>query len=126
MAAVRGCVGTQFRAQGRLPGVGLDCVGVVLVAAAAAGCRADAPAYALGGEHGGVIEAGLMAAGWTQVAVARPGDVLVMAPVSGRRHLGVVTPSGMVHAHAGLGRVVEGPIDPAWVVLGTWRLAGGG
>ena len=34
VAAVRACVGTRFRAQGRCPGIALDCVGVALVAAA--------------------------------------------------------------------------------------------
>ena len=51
-----------------------------------------------------------------------PGDILVIAPAPGRRHLAVVVPGGVVHAHAGLGRVVEGPLDPAWVVIGAWRL----
>jgi hypothetical protein len=52
------------------------------------------------------------------------GDLLVIAPAPRRRHLAVVTPAGIVHAHAGLARVVEGPIDPAWSIIGAWRLPG--
>jgi hypothetical protein len=37
VAAVRACIGTRFRSQGRVPGLALDCVGVALVAAQAAG-----------------------------------------------------------------------------------------
>ena len=125
VAAVRACVGTRFRAQGRVPGLGLDCVGVVLVAAAASGMgRVVAPAYALGGDHADRIETFLAAAGCTAVPQPMDGDILVVVPAPGQRHLAVVTPGGVVHAHAGIGRVVEGPIDGEWTIIGAWRLAG--
>ncbi|GEM_PF-1878210 len=41
------------------------------------------------------------------------GDLIVVAPAPGRRHLAVVTDAGLVHAHAGLARVVEAPADPS-------------
>jgi len=122
VAAARGCVGTCFRPQGRTPGVALDCIGVVLVAARAAGIAFVVPSYRLGGDSEAGLDAGLALQGCASVAVAEPGDILVIAPALGRRHLGVVVPGGVVHAHAGLGRVVEGPLDPAWVVVGAWRL----
>ncbi len=125
VAAVRACVGTRFRAQGRTPGLALDCVGVVLVAARAAGLRAIVPAaYALGGDHVDRVEAELAAAGCHPIQMPLPGDVLVAAPAIGQRHLGIVTPAGVVHAHAGIGCVVEGPIDPQWTLIGAWRLPG--
>jgi cell wall-associated NlpC family hydrolase len=125
VAAARSCVGTRFRPQGRVPGLGLDCVGVVLVAAAAAGVGlAMVPAYALAGDNVALLDDGLAAAGCLPVAVPLSGDILILAPAAARRHLGVVTPGGMVHAHAGLGRVVEGPIDPDWSIIGAWRLPG--
>lgn len=127
VTAVRECVGTRFRPQGRLSGVGLDCVGVVLVAARAAGCRSVAlPGYALGGEHDALIEPALRAAGGAAITMPRVGDVLVLAPSPGQRHLAVVTPAGVVHAHAGPGRVVEGPVDAGWAMIGAWRLTGRG
>jgi murein DD-endopeptidase / murein LD-carboxypeptidase len=125
VAAARTCVGTRFRPQGRTPGLALDCVGVVAVAAAAAGVRIALPAYALSGEQGGVLLAGLAAHGCSPVTPAAPGDMLVLAPSPRHRHLGIVTAAGLVHAHAGLGRVVEGPIDAAWAIVGAWRFPKG-
>ena len=125
VAAVRACIGTRFRAQGRTPGLALDCVGVVLVAAAAAGMgRIVPPVYALRGDHEGDIETMLAVAGCRAIDPALPGDVLVIAPAARQRHLAIVTPAGVVHAHAGVGKVVEGPIDNEWTIIGAWRLAG--
>ncbi|KAB7649028.1 peptidoglycan endopeptidase [Polymorphobacter fuscus] len=123
VAAARACVGTRFRPQGRVAGRGLDCVGVVLIAAAAAGIAVTAPAYRLGGDLPDV--AALLARhGCCPVKPSLPGDVMLFAPASRQRHFGIVTPAGMVQAHAGIGRVVEGPMDPAWTVIGAWRLPG--
>jgi cell wall-associated NlpC family hydrolase len=126
VAAARGCVGTRFRAQGRMPGLGLDCVGVVLVAAAAAGVTGVIPpAYSLGGDHEAGAVRLLAASGCTEVVVPLPGDILVLAPAARRRHLAVMTPAGFVHADAGLGRVVEAPLAAGWAIVGAWRLPGG-
>lgn len=125
VAAARACVGTPFRPQGRMAGLGLDCIGVALLAARGARVRlGSVPAYALGGDHEGQAEAALAMLGCRRVRSARPGDMLLAAPQPGQRHLLVVTDRGGVHAHAGLGRVVEGPVDPRWTILGTWRLPG--
>ena len=124
VAAARACVGTRFRAQGRAPGLGLDCVGVVLAAAAAVGVvPARLPAYRLGSDYPNV-EAILTTHGCVRIETAVPGDVLVFAPTGRQRHFGIVTPVGLVHAHAGLDRVVEGPIDTEWTIVGRWRLPG--
>ena len=124
VAAARACVGTRFRPQGRTPGLGLDCVGVVLIAAAAAGLGPFlVPAYAIGGRDEADVDAHLLAASCTEIPDAQPGDIIALRYPGGRRHLAVVTPGGAVHAHAGLGRVVEGPLDPAWPIGGAWRLA---
>ena len=100
VAAARACVGTRFRPQGRVPGLGLDCIGVAVAAAR-------------GGDHDGAVEPVLIAMGCRRVARARPGDVILYAPAPGQRHLAVLAGPDLVHAHAGLGRVVEGPADPA-------------
>lgn len=124
VAAARRCVGTRFRPQGRTPGLGLDCVGVLLVAATAAGVSVAAvPVYRLGGNTPDV-GAVLAAHGAVPVEIAAAGDILVFAPVAGQIHFAIVTPTGIVHAHAGLDRVVEGPIDATWSVVGAWRLPG--
>ncbi|WP_416909314.1 MAG: peptidoglycan endopeptidase [Polymorphobacter sp.] len=127
VAAARACVGTPFRPQGRVPGLGLDCVGVALAAARAAGGAArdwPLPPYRLGGDHDASMLATLQAIGCTPVDRGEPGDLLVLAPRPRLRHLGILTGSGLVHAHAGLGRVVEGPISADWQQVGHWRLPG--
>ena len=124
IAAARACLGTRFRPQGRVPGLALDCVGVALVAAAAAGVVIVMPPYRLGGDREADFDHVLRDAGcaWLRPGEARSGDLLVVAPSPGRRHVAVVTDRGVVHAHAGLGRVVEGPLDPAWIPIAAWRL----
>ncbi len=124
VAAARMCIGTAFRPQGRVAGLGLDCVGLVLVAAAAVGVRPVVPAYRLGGDHVALAEALLVAAGCRAVPTAHAGDIALLAPQARLRHLGIRVAGGLVHAHAGVARVIEGPVDPAWQWLGAWRLPG--
>ncbi len=125
VAAVRACLGTRFRPQGRTPGLALDCIGVALVAAGAAGLGDLAvPRYALGGDHEAEIEPLLARFGCTAVAVAQPADLILAAPSRRQRHLAVATPAGIVHAHAGIGCVVEAPVPAEWRVLGAWQLPG--
>lgn len=124
VAAARSCIGTRFRAQGRVPGLGLDCVGVVLVAAAAAGITpVSLPPYRLGGLTPDVDMLFAASGAWL-IATGLPGDVLAIVPAAGQQHFGIVTSLGLVHAHAGLGRIVEGPIDPEWSLARAWRLPG--
>jgi hypothetical protein len=125
VAAARAGVGTRFRAQGRRIGLGLDCVGVALLAAAGAGVRlAPVPAYALGGLQDDLLAATLLALGCRRVRRAKPGDLVEYALAPGHRHLAVISDRGIIHAHAGLGRVVEGPVPDDWPVVAHWALPG--
>lgn len=126
--AVRRCVGTPFRPQGRLPGVGLDCIGVAQVAAHAAGINVRAPAdYALSGDPDDRIERFMAALGLEVVtpACAAPGDLVLLKTGETQKHLAVLTPDGFVHAHLGLRRVVETPAPSPWPVVAAWRLKTG-
>lgn len=112
-------IGTRFRLHGRDPATGLDCVGLVACAAGAA-----APTgYALRGGDPARVAQALHAAGFAPAAAGtRPGDVLLMRPGPGQLHLGIRSRHGLIHADAGLGRVVERPGEPDWEIIGTWRL----
>lgn len=117
-------VGARFRAQGCDPATGLDCVGLVWAAHAAAGWRLARPAdYPLRGWPRDRIEAALARAGFVPaVDPARTGDVALVALAAGQFHLALIGPDSIVHAHAGLRRVVEAPCDAATASAARWRL----
>lgn len=119
VARARALVGTRFRAQGREPGWGLDCVGVAALALGLNNVRAD---YALRGGSVETLQNELGRAGLAPVREARPGDLLLMRAGPAQLHLGILTDSGMVHADAGLRRVVERPGPPPFEMLSAWRL----
>lgn len=50
------------------------------------------------------------------------GDVAVIALPAQQFHLGLLGGETMVHAHAGLRRVVETPLDDAARTASRWRL----
>lgn len=118
-------VGVRFRPQGCDPATGLDCVGLVWAAYAAAGRRLVRPAgYPLRGWSHGRVEAGLAAAGFVTAAGApQIGDVALIAFPARQYHLGLMGPASFVHAHAGLRRVVETPLDAAILGAARRRLA---
>lgn len=117
-------VGVPFRAQGCDPATGVDCVGVVWAAYAAAGLRLVRPRdYPLRGWARARVEAALTAAGFVAVdAEVRDGDVALIAFAAGQFHLGLIGPGSLVHAHAGLRRVVETPFDSKAEGAALWRL----
>ncbi len=110
-------VGARFRLHGRDVAGGLDCVGVV---ALACGAAAVPSGYALRGGDvarvGAVLDARL-----ARGDGRRLGDVLLFSVGAGQLHLGIATIRGLVHADAGLRRVVERPGIAPWVLIGAWR-----
>lgn len=114
----RALIGTRFRPQGRAAAEGLDCVGLVALALDVGAPPRD---YALRGGSTRRLSDALAAAGLAPAERMAPGDVLVLAPGTGQLHLGLFTGTGLVHADAGLRRVVERPLPLPWPVLGIWR-----
>ena len=124
-AAARMMVGVRFRPQGRDPATGLDCVGLVWEAYAAAGCMLRAPRdYPLRGWREERIVAALAAAGFGVVTDDRDGDVALVELPAGQFHLGLTGGDRMVHAHAGLRRVVETPLGAGFARATRWRFEG--
>lgn len=119
VARARGLVGVRFRPQGRIAATGLDCIGLAAVA-----LRVEAPpaGYTLRGGSLKRLASGLRAAGLRPANEAEKGDLLVFGVGAGQLHLAVFTGAGIVHADAGLRRIVERPGPAPWPVLGTWRL----
>lgn len=124
--AALGLVGCRFRLHGRDPETGLDCIGLVHAALAAAGCEPVPPrGYGL---RNIAVDAWLPAAAQSGLVEAcgpiRAGDILLLALGYAQHHLVVALDAGsVVHAHAGLRRVVRQPREPAWDIEAAWRLA---
>ena len=117
-------LGAPFRLHGRSRTTGLDCVGLAALAAQQAGVRVDRlPVYQLRGMSLGNAEAALRSAGFEPVDGAGEGDLLIAQSGPMQLHLMIQTPRGLVHAHAGLGRVVLMPLPSPWPILGRWRLS---
>lgn len=114
-AAARALVGTRFRLHGRDPAHGLDCVGLV---AAATGRGAPTGYGWRSGDAGRV--AALLDAAFARGGDV-PGAVLLLRAGPGQLHLAIRVSDGIVHADAGLRRVVWRPGAPPWPVLGYWK-----
>lgn len=114
LALARSALGTPWRHQGRQPGIGLDCAGLVLWVAHELGLSdfeiTDYPRLPRGDRLIGLATA----AGFVPREVARPGDVLCMAMVEHPQHLAISTGRGIVHACMQRGRVVEHRVDAGW------------
>lgn len=117
-------VGAPFRLHGRSPETGLDCVGLALLAAERAGLRiGQLPTYQMRGTSLARVEEALRAAGFERAVRGAAGDLLVARSGPMQLHLMIRTGQGIVHADAGLGRVVRMPAPSPWPLLGQWRLA---
>ena len=125
-AAARGLVGSRFRLHGRDPATGLDCIGVLAVAMARAGCVVELPRdYALRNRTLPDLRALATRAGFVPASgPCRAGDVLMLRVSSCQFHLAIsVEREAFVHAHAGLRQVVISPGPFAWPIVQHWRLA---
>lgn len=113
----RGAIGARFRLHGRDVAHGLDCVGLAGLAYGAQVPRG----YALRGGSAERIAAVVCAAGLVRAGDARPGDLVLFRAGAGQLHLGIASEAGVIHADAGLRRVVERPGVPPWPELARWR-----
>lgn len=126
LAVAKSLLGSRFRLHGRDPATGLDCVGLVANALQT-------------GENDAVFPCGytLRQKNWrSMLSLAAPlglrlcygehakaGDLLLFSVGPAAVHLGISDGRGaIVHAHAGLRKVVHGKPDPEWRLLKHWRM----
>jgi hypothetical protein len=121
--AARAWLGVPWRHLGRSR-EGLDCIGLVLLAARECGIMADDPAPYAREPASHRLRAGLASAlDEVPIAEARPGDVLVFNLGLYAGHIGIraVHPAyrvpSVIHAYAPRRRVVEEPL--ATIEMGT-------
>lgn len=117
-------VGVPFRFRGRNPDTGIDCIGLVALAAEKAGNPLHLPSgYSLRQADFGSVATIARSCNLVQVSGApRRGDIAIFAVSPVQQHLAIQAGDELfIHAHAGLGRVVLGPADYGWSLVSTWR-----
>lgn len=124
--AARRLVGAPFRLHGCDPQIGVDCVGVLAAALNAIGRPARLPSgYALRCRAvpdvaGVATQIGMNVVSGTPHA----GDVLLMRTGPCQLHVAIaITPDTIVHAHAGLRKVVLSALPANWPIIAHLRMA---
>lgn len=122
--AAQSLIGAPFRLHGRDMETGLDCLGLIGAALVAIGRSVALPCdYSLRMRSLGSLPVLAEAAGLviTQGPMLA-GDILLLRVAPCQFHLGVIAEDlGLLHAHAGLRRVVHSPL-PQDPIIGRWRL----
>ena len=116
IAAAESYAGTPFLHQGRLPGVGLDCAGVVVCALQQVGHPVtDAPPGYGRLPNQGMLER-TVAETCDKVAASalQDGDVLMFRFTKEPQHLAVYAAGRLIHAWQDIGRVVVHDFDKVW------------
>lgn len=126
----RWCLDTPFMHQGRLPGVGLDCAGLVVVTLNAVGIEVrDYRGYGRVPNEGRLRRAidGQPCLEPVEIAKAEAGDIVLVRFGREPTHIGILTgPQQIIHAYEQIGRVVEHRLDEIWQtqIVGAWRARG--
>ena len=126
IAAARACLGTPFHHQGRAPGVGLDCIGLVIVALRAVGITVRDRADYGRRPDGKSLVAALQEHGAKQVAEINAGDILLFRYDGQPQHVALATGADtMIHSFAPAGKVVETNIGSYWKrrLTGVYRFS---
>ncbi|QFT76147.1 NlpC/P60 family protein [Erythrobacter sp. THAF29] len=124
--AAAAMIGRPFRLYGRNPETGLDCVGLVAASLKAIGRNPSIPrGYTLRSTSIAKWQACFERSGFDPVdGEFRSGDLLVTRPGAIQHHLMIAqTPDTVIHAHAGLRRVVRQPLAHDIIRVAHWRLA---
>lgn len=113
----RDCLGTPFKHQARLPGVGLDCAGVLVHVLVSLGLpcidERGYPRYPYRGLIKSILDSqpALRAIPRSELSA---GDWLLMRFKREPQHVALFTGSTMIHAYSGSGKVVEHGMDETW------------
>lgn len=119
IAAARSCLRTRWVHQGRKPGVGIDCAGLVHYAGTANGAELeDCTDYARMPDGEKLIAYLLKSCDLLpSPEAAKPGSILVFQMLGPKwpQHLGILTDSDhFIHSYFDVRRVVETRIDAWW------------
>lgn len=122
--AAEALVGRRYRLHGRDPATGLDCVGLLAAALGAIGRTSALPVgYSLRLRALPALAPIAQGCGLALTdAPSRPGDVLLARVGACQFHLLIAGHHRrLIHAHAGLRRVVAMPGPPGWPTMHRWH-----
>jgi len=127
-------LGTPFHHQGRLKGIGIDCVGLVFCTAKELGLLdgvKDCFGYSRSPDGSTFMQETSRALMPLEVEEAMEGDVLAFWMTRSEQHrypqhMGFCTDIGLLHTYASSGCVVEHGLDARWQrrILGAFRIPG--
>lgn len=108
LARARALIGTPFKLQGRDPAIGIDCVGLVILAGDI--IAAPRPDYRRRGDH--LVPFLSRSARWFRRVAprqSRAGDVVIIECGQRSWHVGILDGEALIHADPNVGRVVRRP-----------------
>lgn len=128
--AARAYLGVPFRHQGRDPAIGIDCIGLIVLAGRDAGMAFPAFDRTDYGTEpvDGMLQEMLRLAFGPPVSPMQVGDVVAIDFKGVVRHVGIVGqhPQGLslIHTNMAVGRVTEARIDSKWAnrIKGIFRV----
>jgi len=126
VACARTALGTPFLHQGRQPGRGLDCAGLVLWVGHALGLTDfELTNYPRLPEEDRLLDLAARA-GFIETRAPRPGDVHCLRLLQHPQHLAIATEAGIIHACQRRGQVIEHRLDTGWRarIVASYRYPG--
>lgn len=123
-------VDTKFRHQGRVPDVGVDCVGVVVCALKAAGGLVnDKTGYSRIPSNGVLMKSIKEHCDQINQDEIAPGDIMLFDFGHAPQHVAVITgldPITLTHAYSSVGKVVKNGFDDTWArrLVACFRIKG--
>lgn len=131
VSAARTCLGTPFRHQGRIAGVGLDCAGVVVEVAKAIGSNPiDVSGYGrvpVNGQLESVLDTQTDLERVLDISTRRAGDILLLRFSGEPQHLAVLTDNNtIVHSYEAVGKCCEHRLSSVWAarIVRVYRFVG--
>lgn len=112
IAAARSMKGTPWVHQARQPGVGLDCIGLIVCALRACGANPPDRTDYSRTPHGILVP--LLAGHCGDPVAWTPGRLVLYRIVDEPQHLALITDRGIIHTSLETGRVVEHAEGARW------------
>lgn len=120
-------LGTPFKHQGRLKGVGSDCIGIVLEVGKSLGLI-DLEVSGYGRSPDGILMQKTMDSYLDKVSfnTIQPGDILLMKFETLPQHVAFYTDIGILHSYQHVRKCIETSLDETWKnrIVAVYRFKG--